>query len=319
MGSKICSKELKKYFEECGFKVLDIDCNGGICGKVNVLDRDGYKYFISANRLKRNIARGHQPYKFGKSNPHTLENIKLWIIINNKPYSFHGGEYLGNGKKNLFFQCNKCHEIWNAQWLVIETGVGCPYCDGKRIGESNCLGNLRPDLALEWDYEKNYPMTPKNIALRSSKKIWWICQDCSCRWLTSPSNRTGGLPGVSTNCPNCKKSSGEILIRRVLDTYHVEYMCQKTFMDCRYRRELSYDFFLHDFNCCIEYQGEQHYFPVNFGKMEKTLCEEKYFKQVEKDKIKLEYCKNNNIDLLIIPYWEFGHITQILYGRFIKM
>jgi hypothetical protein len=64
---------------------------------------------------------------------------------------------------------------------------------------------------------------------------------------------------------------------------------------------------LSEYNICIEYQGEQHYKAVEFfgGK-------DQFKTQQKLDKIKRDYCKNNNIKLLEIPYWDFNNIEQIL-------
>ena len=49
----------------------------------------------------------------------------------------------------------------------------------------------------------------------------------------------------------------------------------------------------------IEYQGEQHYKPVEFfGGREKLKL------QQINDDIKRTYCRVNNIPLIEIPYWE---------------
>jgi hypothetical protein len=50
-------------------------------------------------------------------------------------------------------------------------GHGCPYCYGLKICKDNCLATLRPDLAKEWDYEKNYPLTPEDVSANSHKKF----------------------------------------------------------------------------------------------------------------------------------------------------
>ena len=53
------------------------------------------------------------------------------------------------------------------------------------------------------------------------------------------------------------------------------------------------------YGVCIEYQGEQHYRPIEyFG------GEESFYLQQKHDQIKRNYCKHNNIKLLEIPYWE---------------
>lgn len=60
-------------------------------------------------------------------------------------------------------------------------------------------------------------------------------------------------------------------------------------------------------NICIEYDGEQHFKPIElFGG-------EKQFKiQVENDNIKNTFCKENNIKLIRIPYYELNSIPNFL-------
>lgn len=65
---------------------------------------------------------------------------------------------------------------------------------------------------------------------------------------------------------------------------------------------LKFDFAVFDENgikFLIEYQGKQHYESSDFfGGEEKFRLQQKY------DNMKKEYCKRNNIQLLIISYWE---------------
>ena len=57
-------------------------------------------------------------------------------------------------------------------------GAGCPYCTGRKaLPEQNCLAKQFPMLAVEWDSEKNAPLTPKDITPGSHKLIWWRCQN----------------------------------------------------------------------------------------------------------------------------------------------
>ena len=67
---------------------------------------------------------------------------------------------------------------------------------------------------------------------------------------------------------------------------------------------LYFDFYLPKFNTCIEYDGEQHFKPVDFaGKGEKWA--EQQFAQIQiRDNIKNVYCIDNSIQLLRIKYTE---------------
>lgn len=109
-------------------------------------------------------------------------------------------------------------------------------------------------------------------------------------------------------CPDCAPSSkGEIRVKKFLDDCNIKYTRQHTFDDCKDVNLLPFDFYLSECNLIIEYSGQQHYEPIEyFGGEEKFLIQQKH------DKIKKEYCENNNINFLEIPYWEFNEIEDIL-------
>ena len=61
--------------------------------------------------------------------------------------------------------------------------------------------------------------------------------------------------------------------------------------------KLPFDFYLPDYNLCIEYDGKQHYEPVNlFGGMDG------FIKRQKNDNIKNQYCLLHDIGLVRIPY-----------------
>ena len=57
----------------------------------------------------------------------------------------------------------------------------------------------------------------------------------------------------------------------------------------------------------IEYDGQQHYKPIEKFGVEKAFEKTKF-----RDVIKNNYCKDNNINLLRIPYWDYNNIEKIL-------
>jgi hypothetical protein len=79
---------------------------------------------------------------------------------------------------------------------------------------------------------------------------------------------------------------------------------------------LRFDFGIFDNNGKLlflcEYDGQQHFEPVVFGNFSFNIAVEKYNDLVRRDNIKNEYCKNKNIALLRIPYWEYDNIDVIL-------
>ena len=74
---------------------------------------------------------------------------------------------------------------------------------------------------------------------------------------------------------------------------------KKEFDGCADIHSLRFDFYLPQYNTAIEYQGIQHFEPVEyFG------GEEKFVIRVRHDKIKKEYCKTHDIKLYYINYNE---------------
>ena len=78
--------------------------------------------------------------------------------------------------------------------------------------------------------------------------------------------------------------------------------------------QLSYDFYIPSANLLIEFNGEQHYYPIDY-----YGGEEAFKLQKKHDKMKKQYAKNNNIDLLIISYLEFKNINTILEEKWQKV
>lgn len=109
-------------------------------------------------------------------------------------------------------------------------------------------------------------------------------------------------------CSSCGKISlGEERISKYLLSSNIEYTKQKSFDDCLFVNKLQFDFFIPSKNICIEYDGKQHFEPIEyFGGLKS------YNNQVKKDNIKNEFCKNRNIKLIRIPYYKYDSIDKIL-------
>ena len=108
-------------------------------------------------------------------------------------------------------------------------------------------------------------------------------------------------------CMRCKKSKGEMKIRELLINNNISFIEEATFPKCKYKRVLSFDFYLHNYNICIEYDGAQHFKSVAF------YGGDTGFKlRLKRDNIKTQYCIDNNIDLIRIPYYDYDNIETIL-------
>lgn len=92
-------------------------------------------------------------------------------------------------------------------------------------------------------------------------------------------------------------SSLELYFSEFCELHSISFESQKSFNDCVYKEELRFDYYLPEYNTLIEIQGKQHYKPVEkFGGVE--AFEEGQIR----DKIKQEWCKENNVKLIYISY-----------------
>lgn len=115
-------------------------------------------------------------------------------------------------------------------------------------------------------------------------------------------------------CNSNKESIGERLIKTYLDENKIYYQREKKFKTCINIKELPFDFYLPDYNVCIEYDGELHYRPsVMFG------GDIAFNKTKVNDSIKTKWCCENNIKLLRIHYLKKSKINKILDDFFLSL
>lgn len=77
--------------------------------------------------------------------------------------------------KNIWWKCSKDHNYESKPSTRVR-GRGCPYCAGKKVVLKTSIVTTHPDLADQWDYEKNDIM-PSEISYGSNKKYWWKCKN----------------------------------------------------------------------------------------------------------------------------------------------
>ena len=280
--------------------------------KLHIKDSEGYKYYMDCYHIEK----GFIPEKFRKTNPHTIENIKLWLTENNKAFSLVSTEYV-RSDKNLEWLCHKCNKVFMASWNNIVSGNGCRHCKYSAFAEymskpknyNESLQFLYPDIAKDWDYTLNCD-SPSEYKPKSGKKKWWACPFCKNSYEASIYHRTYSGSG----CPKCKMNHGEIRIYNYLKNMGFKFFQQHSFPDCKNKKSLKFDFYLPNSNLCIEYQGKQHYYPYDFKTFSYTTDNaiKKYNYTLNNDEIKRKYCKDNNIRLLEISYNKINGIETLL-------
>ena len=103
-------------------------------------------------------------------------------------------------KKKLWWKCDKGHS-WQAPVNgVAANGTRCPYCAGyKAIPGETDLVTLFPQIAAEWDFEKNDQLAPDTVAPGSHEKVWWKCS-LGHSYQSAPYSRTRK---TGSGCPYC--------------------------------------------------------------------------------------------------------------------
>lgn len=144
--------------------------------------------------------------------------------------------------------------------------------------------------------------------------VTWRCQ-CDCGNIVDvPSCNL--RYGYSTSC-GCTTSKGEERILKILIEQKLSFEPQVKFPDLFGKKfPLRYDFGIYKNNCLlclIEYNGEQHYRPIDiFGGEEGFKIRQEY------DRLKANYCKDHNIPLIVIPYTDYDNLNCDFLLQLIK-
>ena len=298
MSKKFTKKEVKKAVNKLGYKLLGYERNEKHQLFVNVIDNNGFSGRVQFKDLRRRkkLALFHQ------SNPFTIKNINLWLDKNNKNFLLISKEYKNAATHKLEWYCFKCSEIFFMNWAMVKDNCGCSVCAGKQIVYSVSLGYNYSELIKEWSNKNK--LSPFDFTSRSNKKVWWKCSSSGCghEWEAVIASRSRGR-----GCPICLSSKGEDKIREFFLDNNIQFEEQVGFDKLRNKNPLKFDFYLLDYSMAVEYNGKQHYEPIEyFG------GEEVFQKQQIKDQIKRNFCKTYKIKLLEIPYTEFNSIEAIL-------
>lgn len=215
------------------------------------------------------------------------------------------------GHRYCLFKCPECGSSFESKLYHVTSGsiVRCKKCSIERRKGVNSINfkdltNQRFGKLIAKKYIGNkivgYGKNNKTL-IRSL----WLCQ-CDCgNFIEKTTNEL--TRGNVSSCPKCNlKSKGEYLIKTVLEELKIQYECQKRFIDCKDKQMLPFDFYLPEYNCCIEYDGTTHYIPNKYGSWN---TQENIELTQKHDKIKNEYCKKKKINLIRISYKEINKIN----------
>jgi len=218
-------------------------------------------------------------------------------------YGFDKFVWVGS-KTKVILKCPK-HGYFEQRVNTLLNGIK-PYCCSNKQPWSTekFIGESKKIHGTYYDYSKT---KYKNCRT----KVIIICPTHG-EFLQSPMNHLH----MKTGCPVCSASKGERIIEKWLQNNSIQYIRQYRFEDCRYKNPLVFDFAIMNndtVNLLIEFQGEQHYRPIDWsGKLSEKETNEIFETYKKRDEIKKLYCQENNWEILYIPHWKEKEIKKIL-------
>lgn len=182
-----------------------------------------------------------------------------------------------SSNRYAWWKCEKGHSYKTRVVTRTLRGAGCPYCHNQKVLRGiNDLKTLNPLLSEEWDYEKNYPLTPSDVFSHSTKSVWWKCPICGHSWKAKVNNRANGR-----GCSNCSLSGTSFVEQAIY--YYIKKVYNDALNRTKHNGKYEFDIYIPSHNIAIEYDGS--FYHTGLGSDERENKKEKY-------------CVNNGITLI---------------------
>lgn len=210
-------------------------------------------------------------------------------------------KYIKDQETWIVFRCRAHFDKGDQHisWYHLKAcAVGCAFCTGRYKTTQDFINEMQyinPNIEIVGEYTG------------SENPIGCKCKICQYEW--TPIGRS---LKYGHGCPACASSKGERAIKQFLDNNHIKHTTQKSFDDCTYKGKLKFDFYLIEYNILIEFDGIQHFQPVDFANKGQEWANKQFKLNQIRDKIKNNYCEDHNIKLIRVPYWELNNIITIL-------
>jgi len=160
--------------------------------------------------------------------------------LNEHPPEF----YMPRSMDKVWWQCKNGHE-WQAAIDSRTSGRGCKYCAGQAATKERNLMVLFPEVASEWDYDKN-KNKPDEYTPFSAEKVWWKCpKGHSYKTVINSRSKMG------SGCPKCSNQQSRNELRILSEL-------QSLFTNIEHRKKIcghEVDIFVPSLNLAIEYDG----------------------------------------------------------------
>lgn len=250
-----------------------IDGNEWYARPGNVLQGCGCKK-CSNNRLSEMKKMSHNDYiaKLNYINPN-IQVVETYI----------------NSSTPILHRCRIDNNEWYVKPSHVLSGHGCPMCSkNKRKTQQEYVDEVS-ELNSNIDVIGEY--------INDATAIIHKCKIDGTEWFAKPTHILRG-----TGCPMCNCSHGENIILKYLQKKNINFFHQKRFDECKDTKALPFDFYIPNLNVCIEYDGIQHFQPIDFAGNGQDWAIKQFNLIKKHDAIKNNFCNIHNIYLLRIKY-----------------
>lgn len=303
---KIYSIQIKKHYR--GIQIVDKDACKDCCGRKNkevklkkygkaglISEESKNKYYQRVNPLKE------------KNFNHAME------LFNNRGYLMLPTIYIGNNTK-LPYLCPN-HLDKGIQWIDyshLKIGRGCKYCGQENAHNLQRYSYTYVKTKVEEDGK--HQLLSDTYTGYNDYNLQITCELCGQLYRTSFNFFLNG----HTVCKECNCSIGEKRILSYLKKNGIQYIKEDEFLTRHWANPLRFDFYLPVFNIAIEFDGEQHYKPVQFSGETYEEANLNFYNTQLRDIAKNKYCEENSIVLWRIPYWYRDSLSEKLDYLFLN-
>jgi len=293
---KICANNQPKTYEEVknyiesfdGYKLLSKTYKKATA-KLLIRCPLGHKFSMNWNSFQQ----GQRCSECANNIPKNINEIRKYV--ESFDFKLPEQEYI-NVKKKLKMVCPEGHNV-NINFDNFQQGNRCAICSKK-------AKKTIPEIK-EYMFKESYLLLSEEY-ISAHKKLLIQCPEghiFSMAWADFQQGQ---------RCSVCNESKGEKQLDIIFCKYNVPHDKQCTFDDLRgvgggllrFDSSVFWNEEKTDLRMLIEYDGIFHY--------EKQYDDDGFETLQIHDNLKNEYCQNNNIKLLRIPYWDFDNIEQIL-------
>lgn len=228
--------------------------------------------------------------------------------------AFESGDYK-NRKSNITIKCRCGHSRTSRLNTILTPSFSglCQSCSDRKFRAQN---RFTLDQIREWCAEKGVELMSEEYTDIKSP----LCFRCACGEVFETSWEIVSYYN-KTRCDTCtrKRSFGEQAIKNWLEERGIKHTTQKTFEGCgSTRRKFPFDFYLPDYDTCIEFDGQQHFKPVDFaGCRDEDRLWRVFNETRSHDLAKDLFCEAAGLHLIRIRFDEINRVDEILSDKLI--